>query len=588
YSPKPYAPKPYGDKPQGDKPAYSPKPYAPKPYGDKPQGDKPAYTPKPYAPKPYGDRPQGDKPAYSPKPYAPKPYGDRPQGDKPAYSPKPYAPKPPIGAPRVDQATEAKPAFDKPRTFAKPRSFDKPRHGDKPANAPKQGMGMDSRKLALLALSDVVRGKAYSQLALDERLRASSISPEDKRLSTMIFYAALENRLRISWVLKQFVESMPEDVVEDIFHIAAAQLLFLDRVPDHAVVDEAVKQVKALGREHFAPLVNGTLRTLIRARNAEEIRYPVKEDDEVKYLSVMHSLPEALSARLIADYGMEEAEQMIAYRPDEHTQTVRPNLSKMDDAQFEQYLTERGWSPRKGIVPHAFHITAAGDLGSDPAFREGLFSMQGEGSMLPCYAMAPRPGETILDCCAAPGGKAALLSELMGETGRVQAWELHEHRAELMRAMKKRLRLDNLRIAVRDATISREECVGEFDAVLVDAPCSGLGVMVNKPDIKYRVTEDDITLLTQLQKKILDACAPYVRVGGRLVYATCTVIKDENERQAAAFLERHPEFMADPDGSWLPEALRERFHDGQIQLQAHKDQMEGFFVARFVRTEGSR
>ena len=447
--------------------------------------------------------------------------------------------------------------------------------------------GPDARQVALMALSDVMHSGAYAQLALSAHLRAArGLSLEDKKLATIIFYGALENRLRIAWVLKQFVEDIPQRAVEDVLHIAAAQLLFLDRVPDHAAVDQAVRQIKALGREQYAALVNGVLRSLIRARDQGDIRYPDPQQDPVRYLSVMHSLPEAITRRLANQYGLEETRAMIAYRPDQRTQTVRPNLLRMDDRAFEEYLDRRGWSWEKGLVPHAYRIRGGGDLAGDPGFREGLFSVQGEGSMLPCYAVAPQRGWQVLDACAAPGGKSSLLCEMMGLTGRVQAWDKHEHRCELLRAAKKRLRLDNLRVAARDATVGREEYRDFFDAVLIDAPCSGLGVMIDKPDIKYRVSEAGIESLVQTQKKILDACAPLVRPGGRLVYSTCTVLQEENQDQIEDFLGRRPDFRLDPDGSFLPPALADRWQDGFIQLQAHRDGVEGFFIARLIREEG--
>lgn len=467
------------------------------------------------------------------------------------------------------------------------RSFDKKplKEGDRrpESPAPRRG-GIDARRLALNALGEVVRVKAYSTLALSEHLRAAShLTPEDKRLATVIFYAALENRIQIAWILKQFVQSMPEKVIEDILHIAAAQILFLDRVPDHAAVNEAVGQVKSLGRERFAPLVNGALRSLIRARDAGELHYPEREDDPIKYLSVMNSLPLVLATKLIEDYGLEEAERMAAYRPGERTQVIRPNLLRYTDKAFASYLDARRLPHERGTVPHAFHLTGAGDLGHDPDYKNGVFSIQGEGSMLAALAVAPERGQNILDACAAPGGKSALICELMGLTGRVQAWEVHEHRVELLRATKDRLRLDNLRAMARDSSIHRPDCDTAFDSVLIDAPCSGLGVMINKPDIKYRVTEDDIQSLTALQARILEACAGYPRVGGRLVYATCTVLKDENERQVRAFLDRHGEYALDPSDDWLPEALRPRLEGGMLQLQAHIDGMEGFFIARMTR-----
>ncbi len=514
-----------------------------------------------------------------------KPAGERGKPDKSRF------PKPTGEPGKPDKSRFPKPAgergnpgnrYSKPMDERGDKRYTKPQA--KPLK-PARPSGPTARRVALDALAEVTRVKAYATLALSDHLRAArNLSSEDKRFATMLFYAALENRLRISWVLGQFVASMPEPVIEDILHIAVAQVLFMDRVPDFAAVDEAVKQTRALGREQFVPLVNGALRNLLRARDAGEIHYPAREDDPVKYISVMHSLPEALSKRLMADYGMDEAERMIAYRPDERTQTVRPNLLRFDDTQFVAYADQKNWRFEKGSAQHALKLTSAGDLASDPDYKAGLFTIQGEGSMLAALAVEPKRAENILDACAAPGGKSALIAELMGLTGRVQAWDVHEHRVELLRAVKQRLRLDNLRPMVRDASIHREDCEMAYDAVLVDAPCTGLGVMVNKPDIKYRVREEDIEALCALQKKILDACARYPRVGGRLIYSTCTVLKDENERQIKAFLERHPEYTPDPSTDWLPDALKARFKGGCLQLQAHEDGMEGFFIARMVRT----
>ncbi|MDO4547271.1 MAG: 16S rRNA (cytosine(967)-C(5))-methyltransferase RsmB [Clostridia bacterium] len=442
----------------------------------------------------------------------------------------------------------------------------------------------DARKLALYALSDVVRSKAYSTLTLDDHLRKSRLSLEDKRLATMIFYTALENRIRIEWVLAQFVDTMPKVAIEDILHVAAAQILFMDRIPDYAAVDMAVRQAKDLGLEVYAPFVNGTLRTLIRARDAGEIKYPDENEDIVKYLCVMHSLPEALTLRLIDDYGVDEARELIRYVPDERTQTVRPNLIKMNDAEFEKYLDTRRFEHTRGVAPHSWKIRGGGDLASDPGYKAGLFSIQGEGAMLAAYAVDPKYGWNVIDACAAPGGKSCLICELMGgNTGRVLAWDVNEKRTQLIRAAKDRLRLDNLRVAALDARKPRPDYEGQYDAVLIDAPCTGLGVMVNKPEIKYKVTNEGIESLKQIQSDILDACSDYVKPGGRLVYSTCTIIREENEKQIERFLSRNERYAPDLDDNWLPEELKPRFKNGMIQLMPHRDGMEGFFIARLKR-----
>lgn len=442
---------------------------------------------------------------------------------------------------------------------------------------------VEARRLALVALSDVARAGAYAGLALDKQLRASSISPEDKRLATSIFYSALENRLRIDYLLGQFLGRKPEPILEDILHIAVAQILFMDKIPDHAACDQAVRLTKRFGRESASGMVNGVLRNLMRARDAGELTYPDRTQFPVRYLSVMYSLPEPLVKRLVDAYGEAEAERMIAYRPDERVETVRPNALQMDDEAFEAYAARKGWSWRPGPVPGCLVLTRPGDLTGDPDFRAGAYSVQGPSSMLAALAMEPKPGMQILDACAAPGGKSCLMAERMNNTGRVYAWDLHPHRVELIKAAQARLGLDNLRPAVRDASVFRPDSEGVMDGVLVDAPCSGLGVMINKPDIKYRQSEQSIAGLVEAQRAILEACCRYVRPGGLLVYSTCTVLPEENGEQVRAFLARHPEFEPDLETGWLPEALRPLVREGTLQLQAHLNGMEGFFIARMRR-----
>ena len=202
--------------------------------------------------------------------------------------------------------------------------------------------------------------------------------------------------------------------------------------------------------------------------------------------------------------------------------------------------------------------------------------------MMVCLAAAPKNGMQILDACAAPGGKSCLMAEMMQGTGRVQAWELHPHRADLIAAQVQRLGLENVRPMTRDALKRREELDGTMDIVLLDAPCSGLGVMSEKPDVKYRVTAESVDELVQLQSNLLDAVCPYVKKGGTLVYSTCSVLKDENVRQAEKFLARHPEFELLPLPETIPASVRQYETTG-LQLLPQRDGIEGFYMCRMRR-----
>ena len=439
------------------------------------------------------------------------------------------------------------------------------------------------RDAALRALQDVVRGEAFAAQALDRRLEEARLRPDDRRLAAGLFYSAVENRLYLEYMLGRFLDQKPEPVVQDILHIAAAQILFMDRVPDHAAVDEAVKQVRAASREGFTGLVNAVLRGLIRARDAGELALPDRDADPLGWLSVKYSIARPAARRLIDAYGLDEAAAIAGWTPDHRAQTVRPNRLRMEPMAFEAWLDSQGLKWRRGAVEDAYIVENAGNLAATEGYRKGLFSIQGESAMLAALAVEPRPGMQILDACAAPGGKSCLMAERMGTSGRVFAWDVHAHRVELIRAAARRLGLENVRPSERDARRPLESMRLSMDAVLVDAPCSGLGVIADKPDIKARQTEEGLSALPPIQRDILEACAGAVKVGGLLVYATCTLLPEENEAQARAFLDRHGEFAPDQGDGWLPEALRPRLTNGMIQILPNRDGLEGFFIARMRR-----
>ena len=205
--------------------------------------------------------------------------------------------------------------------------------------------------------------------------------------------------------------------------------------------------------------------------------------------------------------------------------------------------------------------------------------------MLAAQAVDVKRGMQVLDCCAAPGGKSAYLAETMAGTGRVYAWDLHEHRVTLIKAMMKRMRLDNIRPVVRDASVLKEDLLGAMDAVLLDAPCSGLGVMDNKPDIKYRATPESVEELTRIQEKLLNTCCQYVKRGGTLVYSTCSMLPEEHCQQVEKFLADHPEFEIAPLPASFDEKFKAQYTAAGLQLLPHRDGVEGFFIARMRRVK---
>lgn len=471
----------------------------------------------------------------------------------------------------------------------------KPYHGSKPGfggkgypnryeKKPKPAApveGLAARRMALSVIREVTENDAYASLSLNEKLVKSGLNPADRRLAARLAYDTLEHLLTIDHALSQVIAKPDTDIkLRNILRLGACQILLEDRIPESAATNTCVELCKELGMEGLAGVCNGILRNLIRKK--EELSWPNAQEEPIKALSIRHSVPEWLVERLIADWGQEEAEALMAHREPDPYITVRPNLTELDDEAFEELLNRKVWEHEPGLVPHSWRIRGMADIGQDADFLGGKFSIQGESSMMACMAAAPQRGTQLLDACAAPGGKTCLLAEMMGGTGRVQAWELHEHRTALITAQAKRLHLENIRPMTRDASIHRDEMDMTMDTVLLDAPCSGLGVMGDKPDVKYRVTEESLRELTELQSRLLDAVAPYVKEGGTLVYSTCSMLQCENAQQVEAFLDRHPEYELTD----LPHSIPQQFRQHQgvgLQLLPHRDHVEGFYICRMRR-----
>lgn len=485
---------------------------------------------------------------------------------------------------KPDMKRPGRPASSRPASFGRgPGNRPAPRPANRPARDPNAPSSL-SRRVALEIFEDVIRKDAYAALSLDERLSAARLSQLDKRFCASIVYRTLENLIRIDYALSFFLKDAEnlDPRVRDVLRISACQLLFHDRIPDNAVVDEAVKLTRGLGLEGLTGLTNAVLRSMIRGK--DEIKWPQREEG-ARFLHVMYSVPLWLAERLTAAYGAEEAERICAYRSESHYTVIRPNMMRFTDEEFEKLLEKKVWETEKGAVAHAFRVRMASEIGRDADYLAGNFSIQGESSMLAAQAVDVKRGMQVIDCCAAPGGKTAYLAETMAGTGRVYAWDVHEHRVRLIQAQMRRLKLDNVRPVVRDAAQVKEDLTGTMDAVLLDAPCSGLGVMDSKPDIKIRASRESVKELTELQEKLLDACCLYVKKGGVMVYSTCSILPEENGEQIRAFLGRHPEFSLSPLPEGIPGRFREQYADTGLQLLPHRDGVEGFFIARMRRVK---
>ncbi|MGI5900556.1 MAG: 16S rRNA (cytosine(967)-C(5))-methyltransferase RsmB, partial [Christensenellales bacterium] len=569
---RPYGDRPAGERrPYGDRPAGERRPYSDRPAGErKPYSDRPAGERRPYSDRPAGERrPYSDRPAGERRPYGDKPAGERrPYGDKPAGERRPYSDRP---------AGERKPYGDRPageRRFGEGTPAFKQRR-EAPADKKKAS---PSRIAALDALLAVSREGAYSGLALDAAIRKRDLSDADRRLCTELFYGCLEKRLYLDHALKPYIRKPFDDrVMEEILRMAAYQAIFLDRIPPNAICGEAVELVRLRGRENLCPVTNAILRSFLR--DGAKVELP---EDDMERMSIETSTPLWLLKAMVDDLGMEQTRDYLAAK-NPYSASIRYNRLRTTKEALEKWLAENDIRTTPGAVDGSYNVIGSGIAGGE-AFNRGLYSVIGQSSMIACDAIGVKNGWRVLDSCAAPGGKSCYIAELMSGTGRVVALDIHEHRVKLIDAYAHRLRLDNVRPRVADAAELRDDMFEYFDAAIVDAPCTGLGVLRNKPDIKYNLSERALEELPQLQMKILEAAAAAVKPKGVLVYCTCTVLTAENEDIVAAFLEKHPEFQLTGLESRVPEKLREHVKDGMLRILPDRDDMDGFFIVRMEKT----
>jgi 16S rRNA (cytosine967-C5)-methyltransferase len=336
-------------------------------------------------------------------------------------------------------------------------------------------------------------------------------------------------------------------------------------------------------------MVNGVLRNMHRRLN--ELKAPVEERDPVRRIGISHSYPDWLVRRWVSQFGEAAAEAICAAGNEPPHASLRVNRLRMTRQQAIAALAEAGIEAAESpVASFGVIATAAGSLAQTDGFRSGLWTLQDESSMLVAEVCAPQSGMLVLDCCAAPGGKSTHLAELMDDKGRVVANDVHEHKRRLIEDNAHRLHLASVEAVVGDAAeLSMRYEPASFDIVLLDAPCTGFGVIRRKPEIKWTKSEEDIRSIAALQSRLLDEAAKLVKPGGALVYSTCTIEREENEAQVRAFLERNGAFRSDP--AWpeqVLEALRDKGaigpdFDGMAQLLPYHFDSDGFFIARLKR-----
>ncbi|MBT2720703.1 16S rRNA (cytosine(967)-C(5))-methyltransferase RsmB [Bacillus sp. ISL-46] len=435
------------------------------------------------------------------------------------------------------------------------------------------------RAIAMDSLVAIEKNQSYSNLLLNNTIEKHELSPKDVGLLTELTYGTLQRRMALDYYLEPFVKDNKKlaNWVHHLLRLTLYQMIYLDRIPDRAAIYEAVEIAKSRGHKGIASLVNGVLRSIQR----EGLPSMEEVSDPNKRLSLETSHPEWLITRWVNQFGYEKTKEMCEVNLTAPLQTARINLTKISRDECVAILEEDGFQIEKSpIIPEAIR-SLKGNLASTIAFKYGMFTIQDESSMLAAYALGAKQNEFILDACAAPGGKSTHIAEKMDNTGEVISVDLHQHKVRLINDNAKRLGLENIKTSVSDSRQIQEKFNKEsFDRILLDAPCSGLGVMRRKPDMKYTKTEKDIERLSTIQQDLLMSVSPLLKKDGILVYSTCTVDKEENEYTVKTFLENNPEFEGDLSfKNRMPEAIQPLITGFDLQIFPQDLGSDGFYIA---------
>lgn len=432
---------------------------------------------------------------------------------------------------------------------------------------------MNARAVALRVLIACQKNGAWADAALSAALEREAPGPSDAALASRIVYGVLQNRILLDYYLAAYCTQRIDHLQQplpDILRIGAYQILFLERVPPRAAVSEAVELAKASGRGAAAGLVNAVLRQLAQ----HKAQLPPLPQDTAERLSVATSHPRWLTERMLSLLGAAEAEAFLRADNTVPPVTIQVNPLRNTPDKLMAELRDAGIDARPHPwAPDCLDLTGAGDLTALPAFSRGAFFVQDAAARLVTLVAELRPETSVLDVCAAPGGKSFSAAFAMKNRGRMVSCDLHESKRERIRDGAERLGISIIETRTADARVYRDEWESAFDAVLCDVPCSGLGVVRKKPDIRYKNPLSFVGLPT-LQGAILANASRYLKPGGVLVYSTCTVLPEENEGVTDTFLSEHSTFRYEPF------ALPVTATDGRVTLYPHRHGTDGFYIAK--------
>ena len=441
------------------------------------------------------------------------------------------------------------------------------------------------REIALKTLYKIDKEKAFSNIVLNEMINNNQkeLKTRDIGLISEITYGVVTWKLTIDSIIEKHSKIKLKKIspwIINILRMGIYQIIFLDKIPKSAAVNESVNLAKKYGNRGSIGYVNAVLRK-VSEKDYEELK---KIEDDIERLSKVYSMPKWIIQKLSEEKTLTEVEEICRCSNLRPSLSIRVNNLKTNKEELIKKLNKQNIENIEGVIDDFLILKKSSGVEKIEGFKEGLFSIQDEAAGLTAKILNPKEGEEVLDCCSSPGGKTTYLAEIMKNTGKIIAWDLYLHRVDLVRQNAKRLGITNIETEVNDASVYNEKYINKFDKILLDVPCMGIGVLKRKPDIKWNREEKDILEIGNIQKNILETCSKYLKVGGKLVYSTCSILKEENKEIIEEFLANNENFEIEKikleNNNYFNKYLEK---EGTLQVYQNEIS-DGFYICKIFRT----
>lgn len=441
-----------------------------------------------------------------------------------------------------------------------------------------------AREIALKVLYRIDKERAYSNIALDEELKKNrnNLNEKDIGLISEIVYGTTTWKLTLDEIIKKYSNIKLKKIsiwILNILRIGIYQIIFLDKIPKSAAVNESVNLAKRYGHKSSSNFVNAILRK-VEKKDFDEF-FEIKDD--IERISKTTSMPTWIIEELLQENSIDKVSEICQNSNKRPKVCIRVNKLNTTKEEVKKKLEGKGINARYGLINDFLILNKTKNIENMEEFKKGDFTIQDEAAGLIPLILNPKEGEKILDACSSPGGKTTYMAEIMNNKGNIEAWDIHEHRVKLVQETSKRLGINIINAKVNDATIYKEEYKEYFDKILLDVPCLGMGVLKRKPDIKWQRKKQDIEEITKIQMKILETCSNYLKSGGELVYSTCSIFDEENRQIIEKFIEKNKEFEIVKIKEIEQEFFNKYIINSKYISVYQNEKTDGFFICKIAK-----